>query len=406
MFSQYVKQWCQETRGNVAVLFALALVPILVVVGAAVDMSRQVNADRHLQSAIDAASLAGARAMEDASLSNADIRQIALNSLDANLSSSHDDVACNNSQVAIDRNAGTVRVTSDCTMGTLIGGSITPHSMAVSNGATSKANVTKLDLALMLDVSGSMRGTKLADLKTAAITAANTLIDSSTGDRVRISFVSYSTSVNAGAYGNAALGRPTNDDRDGDGLDKVCVSERTGLFAWDDDDPAFNKWVGDDATSCPTSSLLPLTSNLTLFEQEINKLTAGGWTAGHLGVAWSWYLIAPDWSSIWPTTSAPHDYTEPHTIKAVILMTDGQFNRRYEASQGNSNQQARRLCREMRDENVLVYAVAFQAPNGAKNTLKNCAGDDSRFFDASNGGELLDAYAAIASQLSALTIVD
>lgn len=406
MFTQCLTKWGQNTQGNVAMLFALVLVPILVVVGAAVDLSRQVNADRHLQSAIDAASLAGARAMEDASLTNTEIRQIALNSLDANLTSTHDDVACSNSQVAIDRNAGTVRVTSDCTMGTLIGGSITPHSMAVSNGATSKANVTKLDLALMLDVSGSMSGTKLADLKTAAITAANTLIDSSTGDRVRISFVSYSTAVNAGAYGNAALGRPANDDSDGDGLDKVCVSERTGLAAWDDDDPAFNKWVGDDATSCPTSSLLPLTSNLALFEQEINKLTAGGWTAGHLGVAWSWYLIAPDWSSIWPSASAPHDYTEPHTVKAVILMTDGQFNRRYEASQGNSNQQARRLCGEMRDENVLVYAVAFQAPNNAKNTLKNCAGDDSRFFDAGNGSELLDAYAAIASQLSALTIVD
>ena len=60
----------------------------------------------------------------------------------------------------------------------------------------------------------------------------------------------------------------------------------------------------------------------------------------------------------------------------------------------------------MRDENVLVYAVAFQAPNNAKRTLRNCAGDESRFFDAGNGSELLDAYAAIASQLSALTIVD
>ena len=406
MYSQCLKTWRQDRRGNVAILIALALVPILVVVGASVDLSRQVTADRHLQSAIDAASLAGARAMEDASVTDATIRQTALSSLSANLESTHNDVACANSQVAIDRAAGTVRVSSDCTIGTLIGGSITPHSMGVSNGATSKANLTKLDLALMLDVSGSMGGSKLDNLKTAAITAANTLINPTTGDRVRISFVSYATSVNAGLYGNPALGRPTDDDRDGDGLEKVCVSERTGVAAWDDDDPDFNRWVGDDAGSCPNSSLLPLTNDLTLFEQEINKLTADGWTAGLLGVAWSWYLIAPDWSSIWPTASKPLSYSDPETVKAVVLMTDGQFNRRYEASQGDSNQQARRMCGEMRDEGVLVYAVAFQAPNDAKETLKNCTGDEQRFFNAENGTELLNAYAAIASQLSALTIVD
>ena len=63
------------------------------------------------------------------------------------------------------------------------------------------------------------------------------------------------------------------------------------------------------------------------------------------------------------------------------------------------------MCRKMRDEGVRIYAVAFQAPSTAKNTLKNCTGDDSRFFDAGNGAELLAAYDAIASQLSALTLV-
>ena len=85
-------------------------------------------------------------------------------------------------------------------------------------------------------------------------------------------------------------------------------------------------------------------------------------------------------------------------------MTDGQFNTKYANGMGDSNAQAKKMCKKMRDQDVLVYAVAFQAPNSAKNTLKNCAGDPDRFFDASDGDELKAAYDAIASELSALSL--
>lgn len=401
----WVKTWKKDCGGNVIMLFALAMVPLLVVAAFAVDSARQINTDRHLQSAIDAASLAGARAMEDSSITDAEIQLIALESYRANLDTAHNDAACQDATITVNRTAGTVQVASNCDVQTMFGETLSPETVSVSSAATAQANVTKLDLALMLDVSGSMSGQKLTDLKTAAKNAAQALITPSTGDRVRISFVSYATSVNAGAYGNAALGRPANDDSDGDGLDTVCVSERTGSAAWNSDKPELGKWVGDAASSCPSSSLLPLTNNLTTFETEIDSLVANGWTAGHLGIAWSWYLIAPSWADIWPAESVPLPSTEPHTVKAVILMTDGQFNTAYEPTMGNSNDQSKKMCDKMRSDNVLVYAVAFQAPTSAKNTLKDCAGDDSRFFDASNGQQLLDAYAAIASQLSALTLV-
>ncbi len=386
-------------NGNTAMMFALLVIPLLMVAGFSVDYSRQVSAERHLQDAIDAASLAGARSLEDASQSDLQIIATARASFQENLNSAHDDLNCGNAAIAVDRVAGRVQVDATCVMPTMLGGPIWKEDVSVKGVSIAQASVSKLDIALMLDVSGSMSGQKLTDLKAAAKEAAATLITPATGDRVRISFNTYSTAVNAGVFAPDVLqngGNPGISD---------CVSEREGVSAWTEDAPGPGEWLGDDATACPASSVLPLTNDLAVFNTEIDALKAGGYTAGHLGVAWAWYLISPEWDAIWPAASEPLPYTEPHGKKAVILMTDGKFNTQYASGMGNSNVQAKKMCKQMRDQGVLVYAVAFQAPSSAKVTLKDCAGDEDRFFEASSGAELKAAYAAIASQLSNLALV-
>lgn len=389
----------QNARGTTAMLFAVMLVPLLMVIGFAVDYSRQVTAERHLQASIDAAALVGARALEDATLSDAQVIAVAKETYIQNMGTAAKDLRCGEATVVVDRGTGQVGLNAACDMNTMFGEAFIKKEIGVANRSVAQASITKLDLALMLDVSGSMGGQKLIDLKTAAKDAAAKLITPQTGDRVRISFNTYSTSVNAGIYADKVL---LNYDP---ASDPTCVSEREGAAAWKDDKPEINKWLGDKASDCPTSSVLPLTYDLTEFNSEIDKLNAGGWTAGHLGIAWAWYLISPDWDDIWPAISKPRAYTEANTKKAVILMTDGQFNRKYANGMGDSNAQAKKMCEKMRDQDVLVYAVAFQAPNSAKNTLKNCAGDTDRFFDATDGDELRAAYDAIASELSALSLV-
>ena len=357
------------------------------------------NAELRLQQALDAAALSGARALEDASQTDADIIEIASETLAANLLTGPRDVICGDADVLIGREAGTVKVAAACELVTTMGGIAGVEKVALGGSATARAAITKLDIALMLDVSGSMAGSKLEDLKTSAKDAIDILISDKSGDRVRIGFNTYSTSVNPGAYASSIFDPHLK-------VVPKCVSERSGMAAWTDDAPGNNRWLGTQATQCPTSSIMPLTSDASALKTQIDSFVANGYTAGHIGVAWAWYLISPEWASVWPSASKPHEYDEPNSIKAVILMTDGEFNTEYAKSQGKSDKQARTLCDKMRDEDVLVYAIAFDAPGSARKTLRECAGDKARFFEADNGDELNSAYRNIASQLSNLTLTD
>jgi hypothetical protein len=61
MFAQFLSQIVQDRRGSVAQIFALALIPVAFMAGAAIDYTRSVAERSELQVAVDAAVLAGAK---------------------------------------------------------------------------------------------------------------------------------------------------------------------------------------------------------------------------------------------------------------------------------------------------------------------------------------------------------
>lgn len=401
------QKFINDSSGNIAIIFALVLASLVSIVGLAVDFQRSVTAEQTIQSALDSATLAAVSTMQNATKTDAEVQSIAKSIFAANIRTANASLVCPNPTIQLDMKNGTAEGTVLCTLPTTMAAMFSVKDVAIKRTSSATVSITKLDLAMMLDVSGSMQGQKLKDLKAASKNAIDILITPQSGDRVRIAFNTYSTSVNVGDYAKDVKGTNYNKKSS----TKNCATERSGIAKYDDDAPASGKYIQEEkkatnnsALWCPKSSIKPLTSTKKTLQSEIDKLDANGMTAGHLGVAWAWYLISPLWDDIWPSESKPLAYDEPNSIKAIILMTDGEFNTYYQTGQGSSVSQSKKLCTSMKDEGVIVYSVAFQAPSSGKDVLKACATSSEHFFDASNGDELKAAYAAIASQLTNLRV--
>ena len=61
------------------------------------------------------------------------------------------------------------------------------------------------------------------------------------------------------------------------------------------------------------------------------------------------------------------------------------------------------LCAAARNQGIVVYTVAFEAPSGGQTALQDCASSPSHYFDV-NGTDITEAFQAIASDIRALKL--
>ena len=408
------KRSLRDNRGNITIISAIYFVALFAMITFVLDGAALISAKKNMQSAIDIAALSGATLLGDDALSDDEIHSRIDTSFAENLSVSDDLLACDPPVSDFDRDAGDVSASVDCWYARMMNQKIEPDGsktkLSVKLNAKSKTSIIrrKLEVAMVLDLSGSMNaGGKLEALKTAAKRAADMLVNAAESDDNRVSFVGYAKSVNVLEYGPYAWGDVDTLDRNLSRRGRIdCVSERTDNHAWDDSPPGPGTHFPYGGLNCPGNGLLTLSSDLDAFGSAIDSLHASGPTAGHLGVAWAWYVLSPNWTGVWPEASTPRPYEDSQSLKVVILMTDGIFNTAFHASHGTSSEQAIKLCDEMRALGIKIYSVAFQAPTAGQETLKNCAGDASRYFEASTNAELIRVYEDIANSLIVLRIVE
>ncbi|MEO1199274.1 MAG: hypothetical protein AAFX39_08570, partial [Pseudomonadota bacterium] len=261
----------------------------------------------------------------------------------------------------------------------------------------------------VLDVTGSMTGEKIEALESAASAFVAQLLPQSGADaRIRIGIVPYAAGVNAGRYANRVA------DRGGRG---TCMTERRGSESNSDADP-FSHPISRDRRAvgrCPNAEIQPLTSDRRALQNVINDFEAEGYTAGHLGAAWAYYMLSPDWRRVWPTRSDPDNFKTGDTIKIVVLMTDGKFNTYFDGVSdpwGNqrtrSEASARAVCSNMKSDEIIVFSVAFNAPSEAQRLLEDCAttNTDEHVFVPETSEELIKDFVAIANAITELRVTE
>jgi len=446
-FKRRLARWRHDRSGNVAIVFALMAVVLMLAVGAAVDIGRWLHARDQTVSAVDAAVLAAGRYLQTNSTDTAGAvaaaQQFYAQNVTTRLPVINDTVsfAVNTDGMSVVASGNAYIKTPFLQLANISQLPLIPGSqaqLAQAQLAVGGNGGQNLEVSMMLDITGSMAGQKLSDLQASASDLVNIIVWTDQSQYTsKVAIVPFTEDIRLPTTTaiNTARGSSLPSTRKVGGTTYYlsdCVVERIGTQKYTDAAPTTNQYVMGHYTSTSAtingtkkgvcvvpSPVQPLTSDKTALLNAINGLQAGGGTAGHLGTAWAWYTLSPNWNALWPSNAAA-PYGSTNLQKIAILMTDGDYNTQYnssgisvdqnyvgscpDAANGCSTAQALSLCSAMKTAGIVVYTVGFGIGSSqtAVDLLTQCATDPSKFYNAADGTQLQQAFRDIAIKLSSL----
>ncbi|BCX18791.1 MAG: hypothetical protein KatS3mg117_2473 [Geminicoccaceae bacterium] len=436
----HVGRLLRDRSGAVATIVALAIVPLAIAAGVAVDAGRAVAARTSLRTALDAAALAAAQETSEAAAVATVERYLRANYAESRWGEL--------SAFNVRQGELTVEVDARAKVQTTLLRLLGVEEIEVGADAEVTVGGTSLEVALVLDVTGSMaQGTRIVDLRAAALDLVDIIVrDQQTPFYTKVSIVPYSMGVNVGSLATTVRGPVSPGTCTSPGCAFLsftnvygqgrtfavsnCVSERVGPHAYTDAPPSVAR-VGYNYPApnnpCLSSQLLPLTNDRLALTAAVASLTASGSTAGHVGIAWGWYTLSPNFG-VWTGQSVPGAYDDPDLKKILVLMTDGEYNTSYcrgvisrtsttgsgsrenhincDAPNGHSFDQAQRLCTAIKESGITIFTVGFQIHDDprARDLMQRCASSSEHAYTAETGAELRTTFRQIAKRISKLRL--
>ena len=193
------KRFGRSTSGNVAVMFALAAIPLIVSVGGLLDFGRSTLARSAMQDALDATSLALARQPNVATMSTTDMKTFVTNYFNANYTNL--DAKSLNLTPSYNASGPSVTVTGAASIDMNFLGLVGINTIPIGASSTTVWGQARLRVALVLDNTGSMADDgKMTALKAATHNLLTQLKTAASQDGdVYVSIIPFSKDVNVGS---------------------------------------------------------------------------------------------------------------------------------------------------------------------------------------------------------------
>jgi Flp pilus assembly protein TadG len=457
------RSFLKNSGGNVAMMLAMSAVPMFLAVGAGTDILRQYNTQTLLQTAVDAAAIAGGSLTFSGVNKAAKARQAVTDYLSAN-----EAVKGLASGISVD--SGKLGKGSGYYV--RLAGKIDTTFMALAGintldvGAYSEVDLggQDLEVALVLDNTASMNSEgRLDSLKSAAKSLVSTLYDNKPlNGYLKIGIVPFADYANIGmsnrnvswmdvpadtttvtknvcsiTYPNATSSN-CHDEKGTWNNDGVPTPYTYQVCDWNNGNPktvcsdqtVTNKWYGcvgsrtsplDENigsvgkkypgilnTSCP-QEITVLTDQKADVDSAIDAMNAVGETYIPSGLLWGWNVLDSNEPIKGAKTTA--QMAAANGLKSIVLMTDGDNTKspdypyHWGSDAALADKISATLCENIKAAGISIYTVAFKVTKQtSKDLLANCASNAAQAFDASDTAGLMVAFDQIGASLAQMRL--
>jgi Flp pilus assembly protein TadG len=399
-----ISPFWKSRGGSVIPMFALSLVPVVGVVGAAVDFSRAASARTELQAALDASALMLSK--EALSLSGSEVSQRADDYFKAQFSRTEaQNIATTASFTAVDGKF-TLKISANARLDTTFARVLGFNNVGI--GSTSEVSwwEKKLEIALALDNTGSMAASnKITELQKATHNLLNTLKTAakSPGD-VKVAIIPFNTVVKVGTSYSAKTWIDWNEHTLDPATWQGCVEDRMQPNDTTDTTPSpTNVPTLYPAIQCNVSSNGSLASMMALsydwigLHSKVDEMTPDGTTNVTIGLMWAWQAL----TSSEPLTEAAAP--AQNLDKIIILMTDGENTQnRWTTTSSLIDARLQAACDNVKGSGIKVYTVRVLEGNAS--LLQSCASSSSMYYDVQDATQLNTVFGQIATNVANLRI--
>jgi Flp pilus assembly protein TadG len=434
--------------GNIAILFAIAVLPVLSFVGAAIDYTRANNARSSMQAALDSTALMLAKDLTDGTITTSQITAKAQSYFTALYTNTDaKNVTINATYTQNSGNGSTILVNGS--------GKVNADFMKVAGYPTIDFNTSstsawgnvRMRVAMVLDNTGSMaQDGKMPAMQTAAKSLIDQLsaLNKTAGD-IYISVVPFAKDVN---FGTSYVGQTYMDWTAWDAANQSsgtcskntyttkstcesngktwtadhskwtgCVTDRTQDYDTKNTVPSAGnaptmvipeEYVSGSTKYCKSGSstylqpIVPLSNDWSALKTSITNMQPTGNTNQGIGLAWGWLTLGTG-----APFSAPAKDTANYTYKeAIILLSDGlnTQNRWYSnASQIDARQKI--LCDNAKAANITIYTIQVNTGSDpTSSVLKYCASGTDKFYLVTSASQTLSVFNSIGTSLAKLRV--